>query len=242
MFRIALRVALLAALVLAFAAAADTARALSPAQTRPEGVVALLRPALDQYWSSAFGPAFIPPKLTWYTAPARLCGELVGPDNSFFCPADNTIYLDSNWHRKLIARRGDFASAFVLAHEYGHAVQLQRGFFDWAGTNRLFAARELQADCYAGVFARWEFDRGVVSAADLSVALGWLDANGDRLSWDELAAHGTGSMRIAWFQYGVAHPTPVACDLVYRRVYGGRVHAPAAKATTKPKPPRRSRR
>src|SRR4051794_4359535 len=121
-----LAVTAIAALTTAAAllATASTAHALVPNQTDPQKLMAVLRPQLDAFWAPVVGENFQAPGFKWYAAPATVCGTRITGPNSFFCPADNTIYLDYNWHRELIRRRGDFASAFVYAHEYGHAVQL----------------------------------------------------------------------------------------------------------------------
>ncbi len=239
MHRAALLVLILAAVA---AVSASPARALTPEQTQPEGVASLMRPNLDAFWSSTLGARFSAPGFAWYAAPGTACGVWIEGPNSLYCPLDSSVYLDYNWHRQLIARRGDFASAFVFAHEYAHHVQRLRGFFEWASNHALFAARELQADCYAGLFTRWAFDRGLVTQADLLEASRWLQSSGDAHDWEDAWAHGTGTMRNAWFRHGIAHRTVAACDLVYRRVHGTKVLAPVApkpKAKAKPAKPKR---
>jgi predicted metalloprotease len=160
------------------------------------------------------------------------CGAASAGVGPFYCPADRLVYLEETFFREL-ARRfgapGDFARAYVLAHEFGHHVQTllgiegdvrrqQRANPDDA--NELSVRLELQADCFAGVWANSVYDREAVNDADIEEGLNAAAAVGDdrlqqqgqgRVNPDTFT-HGTSEQRTTWFRRGFASGDPEDCD------------------------------
>jgi predicted metalloprotease len=151
----------------------------------------------------------------------------------FYCPGDEKLYIDLAFFRDLQARfraPGDFAQAYVIAHEVAHHVQKLTGSFgklesargrvSQAEFNGLSVRMELQADCYAGV---WGYHAGVMNqldAGDVEEALGAASAIGDdRLQKraqgrvvPESFTHGTSEQRVRWFKRGMESGRPEQCD------------------------------
>ncbi|HEX2241503.1 MAG TPA: neutral zinc metallopeptidase [Actinomycetota bacterium] len=160
------------------------------------------------------------------------CGgatEQIGPH---YCPADQKVYLDLDFFRELRRRfgaPGDFAQAYVLAHEIGHHVQKllgvegrvrqeQRANPDDA--NELSVRMELQADCFAGVWAFTTYERNLLESGDLQEGLDAAAAVGDdRIQSQagervnpETWTHGSSEQRMEWFRRGFEDGDPNACD------------------------------
>jgi predicted metalloprotease len=160
------------------------------------------------------------------------CGYAPASSGPFYCPLDGRVYLDLAFYDVLRDRygaAGDFAQAYVLAHEVGHHVQnllgtaakvrqLQRAEPRYA--NRLSVALELQADCYAGVYGRSVAERGGLERGDLEEGLSAAAAVGDdRLQRQatgqvntETFTHGSSAQRMRWFGRGFETGDPSACD------------------------------
>jgi predicted metalloprotease len=160
-----------------------------------------------------------------------MAGAAVGP---FYCPADHRLYLDLDFFRALRDRfraPGDFAQAYVIAHEVGHHVQTllgtservaaRRRQVDRAESNALSVRLELQADCYAGIWAyHAQQARQILEAGDLEEALGAAAAVGDdRLQRQaegrvapESFTHGTSAQRVRWFRRGFSLGDLRQCD------------------------------
>src|SRR5690349_6576642 len=144
----------------------------------------------EDVWGAIFkatGSRYVPPTLVLYSRATRSgCGiaqQAVGP---FYCPADQKLYLDTNFFNQLRTKfraPGEFAEAYVIAHEVGHHVQNLLGTMDKVqrsgGGNRMSVALELQADCYAGVWANFAQKQGVLEAGDPEEALRAASAVGD---------------------------------------------------------------
>jgi hypothetical protein len=148
----------------------------------------------------------------------------VGP---FYCPADQSMYLELGFFRQLeqqFGAPGDFAQAYVIAHEVGHHVQDLLGLegklreeqqSDPGRTNDLSVRFELQADCLAGVWGHSTYERGLLDPSEVSEALRAATAVGDdrlgagsRESW----THGSSALRQEWFSRGFDSGSPNECD------------------------------
>jgi uncharacterized protein len=160
------------------------------------------------------------------------CGVASAATGPFYCPADGLVYLDLVFFRELDRRfgaPGDFAQAYVLAHEVGHHVQTLLGTNaavqreardDSSERNELSVRLELQADCYAGVWAASVYARDVLQPGDIEEGLGAAAAVGDdRIQQQtqgridlESYTHGTSEQRATWFRTGFETGDPNACD------------------------------
>jgi uncharacterized protein len=160
------------------------------------------------------------------------CGVAPSATGPFYCPADGDVYLDLSFYETLSERYGapgDFAEAYVIAHEIGHHVQNLLGTMDAtrqdqqarpAAANALSVALELQADCYAGVWAASADARDLLERGDLEEGLRAAAAVGDdrlsdragRTPNQETFTHGTSEQRMGWFRTGFDTGDPVACD------------------------------
>ena len=150
------------------------------------------------------------------------CGSATSAAGPFYCPADQKVYMDLRFfeelHTRFGAKEGDFAIAYVIAHEVGHHVQTLVGTnqqvrqaqqqANKAGANKLSVAQELQADFYAGVWASRNKDK--LEAGDIDIAISAAEAVGDdaiqsRMQGHvqpETFTHGTSAQRKAWFMRG----------------------------------------
>lgn len=197
-----------------------------------QAVVQVLNADVNYFWWSTFrhyGWSYsAPSKYVYYDGPGLPttvqtggCGK-ADVNNSFYCSVDKAIYFDINWNQSLISNYGDFGSGFVLIHEWAHHVQTVRpgNWFTWAGNNSFFAARELQADCLAGIYTRYLASTGKLSAGDLNEALSWLSGAGDPVAFPRThtSSHGTGAERQTWFLAGYNGYNITTCDSVYRYV------------------------
>jgi hypothetical protein len=152
------------------------------------------------------------------------CGEAGAAVGPFYCPGDQKLYLDLSFFNELQTRfraPGDFAQAYVIAHEVGHHVQnllgtmdkvdAARGRMSEAEANQLSVRLELQADFLAGVWAHYAQQKGILEAGDIEEALGAASAVGDdRLQREgqgyvvpDSFTHGTSEQRIRWFRKGL---------------------------------------
>jgi predicted metalloprotease len=160
------------------------------------------------------------------------CGGATSAVGPFYCPADERVYLDLSFYedmRRQLGAPGDFAWAYVIAHEIGHHVQnitgtndevARLGGSDPDSRNELSVRTELQADCYAGVWAATVFEAGALEDGDLDEAFTASEAVGDdrlqgqagqRINPDSFT-HGTSEQRRSWFEKGYESGDPAACD------------------------------
>jgi uncharacterized protein len=164
------------------------------------------------------------------------CGVAPAATGPFYCPADSSVYLDLSFYETLRERygaAGDFAEAYVLAHEIGHHVQHLTGTMadvrheqqaNPAENNDLSVSLELQADCYAGVWAAAADARGIMEPGDLEEGLQAAAAVGDdhlseragRTPNQETFTHGSSAERMGWFRAGFEAGDPTACDTFAR--------------------------
>jgi len=160
------------------------------------------------------------------------CGSATSATGPFYCPADSKVYLDLGFFRELASRfgaPGDFAQAYVIAHEFGHHVQNVLGVNervrraqqrDPDDANELSVRLELQADCFAGVWAYSAYEEGLLEEGDLEEGIGAAAAVGDdRIQREatgrvnpESFTHGTSEQRMEWFQKGYRSGSPDTCD------------------------------
>jgi hypothetical protein len=160
------------------------------------------------------------------------CGVAESAVGPFYCPTDEKVYIDLSFYRDLKDRYGapgDFAQAYVIAHEVGHHVQNQLGIMgevrdaqqqasSQAEANRLSVMLELQADCFAGVWAyNAEQARDVLEQGDVEEGLNAASSIGDdrltqgRVSPDSFT-HGTSAQRVSWFQTGLESGDIDSCN------------------------------
>jgi predicted metalloprotease len=181
----------------------------------------------EDVWSDIFrqrGQQYRAPKLVLFagqvSSPCGLSSAAVGP---FYCPGDQKLYIDLSFYRELKSRfraPGDFAQAYVIAHEVGHHIQNLLGTMDKVDAmrgrgsereaNDLSVRLELQADFYAGVWAHYAQQKGDLESGDLDEALNAATAIGDdRLQKEtqgyvvpDSFTHGTSEQRQRWFRKG----------------------------------------
>jgi hypothetical protein len=164
------------------------------------------------------------------------CGAAQSAMGPFYCPTDKRIYLDTSFFEEMqtkLGASGDFAQAYVIAHEVGHHIQNLTGVLDQSRAqqqrvssregNAIQVRVELQADCYAGVYAanaRNEQGQAVMEAGDLEEGLRAAQAIGDdtlqRKSQGrvvpEAFTHGSAAQRTAWLKRGLESGDPESCD------------------------------
>ena len=192
----------------------------------------------EQTWGEIFragGERYVEPKLVLFTGATRtVCGVGQAAMGPFYCPGDQKVYIDLSFYDELRTRfhaPGDFAQAYVIAHEIGHHVQNLLGISDKvqaarqraseAEGNQLSVRLELQADCLAGVWANHaDRARNVLESGDLEEALNAASAIGD----DQLQkqaqgyavpdsfTHGTSAQRVRWFRQGMESGSLKSCD------------------------------
>ena len=193
----------------------------------------------EDTWAKLFaaqGQRYQPPALSFYGGGGRSgCGIAQSAMGPFYCPNDNSIYLDTAFFGELQNRfgaAGDFAQAYVIAHEVGHHIQNLTGVLrDASARQQRLSAREgnavqvqveLQADCYAGVWAANAKDAQgqLMEPGDVEEGLRAAQAIGDdtlqRQSQGrvvpEAFTHGSSAQRTAWLKRGLESGDPAACD------------------------------
>ncbi|MDQ3322079.1 MAG: zinc metallopeptidase [Acidobacteriota bacterium] len=164
------------------------------------------------------GVRYVEPKLVLFDNQTQsACGFASSATGPFYCPGDEKLYLDFSFFNELknqFGAPGDFAQAYVIAHEVGHHVQNLLGTMDKVNaagnTNALSVKLELQADCYAGVWAFYVQQRGLLEAGDVEEALRAASAVGDDniqkkaqgYVVPESFTHGSARERMSWFNQG----------------------------------------
>lgn len=180
---------------------------------------------LDQYWeprADAMGFRFVEPTLVVFDSATQTGGCGIGRPQAgpFYCPADQKIYIDFGFYRQLerqLGFDGDFAMAYVLAHEYGHHVQNLMGVMDRRGGGNAQSVRvELQADCLAGAWASQAKADGRLEAGDFDEAIRAANAVGDDAIQGAGAnrdtfTHGSSAEREKWFRQGFDSADPTSC-------------------------------
>jgi predicted metalloprotease len=183
---------------------------------------------------AAAGLPYRPPRLTIFEAEVETaCGVQSASVGPFYCPADAGVYLDTTFFAALSlkagVRLGDFAQAYVVAHEVGHHVQILLGITqqvaaaderDPRGRNARSVRVELQADCFAGIWAHSAYRRGALTAADFEDALAAAAVIGDDFLQHRTTGtitphdwtHGSSAQRQHWLTTGFVEGRPAACD------------------------------
>jgi predicted metalloprotease len=190
--------------------------------------------SLSAYWSDAFAGGdrqFVEPETVLFTDQVSTqCGAATSAVGPFYCPVDQTIYLDLGFFDQLEsqfgAEGGEFAEEYVIAHEYGHHMQNLLGFLDAgrdAGAEGGAVRTELQADCYAGVWGGNAVDTGFLqplTEEQIGQALNAAMVIGDdRIQEqtqgqvnEETWTHGSSEQRQQWFSTGLEQKSTDACD------------------------------
>ena len=189
----------------------------------------------ERRWTDLFaaqGQQYQPTTLVFYSRTDRSgCGVAQAAMGPFYCPTDQRIYLDTTFFDELSTRfgaAGDFAQAYVIAHEVGHHIQHLTGVLDQARQaqsssssaegNAVQVRVELQADCYAGVWAA--NDRNLLEPGDVEEGMRAAEAIGDDTLQrqtqgrvvPESFTHGTSEQRMAWLRRGLQTGDPASCD------------------------------
>jgi uncharacterized protein len=188
---------------------------------------------VQAFWKGRLA-RYRPAKLVLFTeSTSSSCGMASAETGPFYCPEDGEVYLDLGFfnelHSRFGAKGGDFAEAYIVAHEYGHHVQdllgvekKYRAAVERApsGAGALSVRLELQADCYAGVWGHSAYGSGKVAASEVADALDAAGAVGDdRIQREmngrvrpETFTHGTSAERQQWFRTGMSSGDPGQCD------------------------------
>lgn len=206
----------------------QSSRALNPQEEELKKFVAVVLAETEDVWTEVFrqnGRQYRKPTLVLFSGRVdSACGQASAAVGPFYCSGDEKLYIDLSFFSELKTRfgaPGDFAIAYVVAHEVGHHVQKLLGTTDRisaaqrrmreAEANQLSVRVELQADYMAGVWAHYAKSRGIVEPGDVEEALGAASAVGDdRLQKQNQGyvvpdsfTHGTSAQRIRWFQKGL---------------------------------------
>ena len=205
-----------------------TVNAGNAADDQTKDFIATVLGYTEDTWTDIFarsGRTYREPKLVLFTgAVDSACGFAQAAVGPFYCPADEKVYLDTSFFQDLRDRfqaPGDFAQAYVIAHEIGHHVQNQLGITEQVErhrSNQMTVRLELQADCLAGVWAN--HNRTVLDPGDIDEALGAASMIGDdRLQMEsrgyvapESFTHGTSEQRSRWFKTGFQKGAVSACN------------------------------
>jgi uncharacterized protein len=209
-----------------------------PANDQAAKFVSTVLADTEDVWTDLFkqgGATYHPPKLVLFRGAVRTaCGAGQAAMGPFYCPSDQKVYIDLSFYETMKTRLGapgDFAQAYVIAHEVGHHVQQELGITDQVDRARARASQaegnamsvrvELQADCFAGVWANHaQKARNILEQGDIEEAMNAaqkigddaLQANAGRAVVPESFTHGTSAQRQRWFMAGLQGGTVKTCD------------------------------
>jgi hypothetical protein len=210
----------------------------SPQEAKLREMTAVVLADTEQSWSTLlpqYGIQYVEPTLVLFSGAVQSgCGTAESAMGPFYCPLDQKVYIDMSFYNDLSQRfgaPGDFAQAYVIAHEVGHHVQNLVGTAEkvraaqqrvsQADANELSVRMELQADCFAGV---WAHDaarsRQLLESGDVEEGLNAASAIGDDRIQKETQGrvvpdaftHGSSAQRVRWFRRGLEAGKPEACD------------------------------
>ncbi len=209
----------------------------APSDTTGQFVEEILGSTND-VWTKVFqaaGKQYNEPTLVLYSGATRGgCGTASSAVGPFYCPLDSKVYLDTSFFNEMkqqLGGGGDFAYAYVIAHEIGHHVQNELGIADQADraqrsarteaqANQISVRLELQADCFAGVWGNKSAQYTNITQTDIKQALSTASAIGDDnlqkqgrgYAVPDSFTHGTASQRTKWFSTGLKTGDPNQCD------------------------------
>jgi predicted metalloprotease len=210
----------------------------SPEEAQLRQFVSVVLADTEDAWGALFaeaGQTYEQPALVLFSGAVQsACGAAQAAVGPFYCPADRKVYIDLSFYQELHSRfgaPGDFAQAYVVAHEVGHHVQTLLGISERTmaarqrasaeEANALSVRQELQADCFAGIWAHnADRSRQLLEAGDIEEGLNAAAAIGDdRLQKQsrgyvspESFTHGSSEQRVRWFERGFESGTMEACD------------------------------
>jgi predicted metalloprotease len=216
----------------------DQAQLGSSSTDEMKDFVSTVLGSTEDTWGEIFqqnGRQYRDPKLVLFSGSIRsACGFAEAAAGPFYCPTDSKVYIDLSFYDELRQRfhaPGDFAQAYVIAHEVGHHVQHLLGLTDKADrlrsgmsdsqANALSVQIELQADCFAGIWAnRADKERHIIEAGDIDEALQAAAAIGDDRLQKQMQGyivpdsftHGTSAQRVHWFKAGFQSGDLADCD------------------------------
>ncbi|MGW8194436.1 MAG: KPN_02809 family neutral zinc metallopeptidase [Desulforhopalus sp.] len=216
----------------------QTQTAPNPAEDQLADFVSVVLGDTEDTWTAIFrqhGGAYEKPKLVLFSGAVQsACGFAQAATGPFYCPADRKVYIDLRFYNELknnLNAPGDFAQAYVIAHEIGHHVQnllgissqveAQRARLSKVDFNRLSVMLELQADCFAGVWANYaDRMRNILEPGDVEEALNAASMIGDdnmqRRAQGYVVpdsfTHGSSRQRVAWFRQGLESGDMNSCD------------------------------
>ncbi|KQZ54593.1 flagellar biosynthesis protein FlgM [Rhizobium sp. Root149] len=209
----------------------------APQNDEMKAFVSTVLAETEDTWTQIFqqrGGQYEEPKLVLFSGRVdSACGLASSASGPFYCPGDRKVYLDTAFFQQLSGQfgaSGDFAEAYVIAHEVGHHVQnligvlpkfnQMRKSMSEADANRMSVRVELQADCFAGVWGKYTDQKGILETGDLEEALNAAQKIGDdtlqRRSQGYVVPdsfnHGTSAQRVKWFRKGFTSGNMQACD------------------------------
>nr|WP_217343648.1 neutral zinc metallopeptidase [Noviherbaspirillum sp. L7-7A]MBV0877710.1 zinc metallopeptidase [Noviherbaspirillum sp. L7-7A] len=209
-----------------------------PADDREARFVSTVLADTEDTWTTIFqkaGQTYAKPRLVLFTGRTQTaCGTGQTASGPFYCPGDRKIYIDLSFYRTMQQRfgvKGEFAQAYVIAHEVGHHVQNLMGIMDKVDqlrrnasqtqANALSVRVELQADCFAGVWAKnADKARSILESGDVESALNAATAIGDDALQKQAQGyvvpdsftHGSSAQRVRWFRRGLESGQVSACN------------------------------
>lgn len=213
-------------------AVSQNSRAINPQEEQVAEFTSVVLANLEDVWGKLFAQAglrFREPKLVLYSGQVKsACGFNTSASGPFYCPGDEKIYLDLSFLNELkrMGAPGDFAFAYVIAHEYGHhisniigtlpKVHSVRKRLSKRDNNQLSILLELQADCFAGVWANYAGNQyQMLERGDIQEGLQAAASVGDDAligNRPDLFTHGTSQQRMQWLQAGMQSGNVAACN------------------------------